>query len=141
MYNNFKQNTLFGAAMLAAVLVLVQSSAAGAPSHVMLADRPHPVYELKTAAAPEANKPLLISLVNKADGQPVSDGQVAVMRPVYLGIKASPSIQYVPVPLARDAYGNFVCPGEHHVPGERLTLRGTGPEGSSSVWLTLTVKS
>lgn len=137
-------NTFAKAAFAATVAVLmVPSAAAGNGPHRMSADygRPQPTYELKVDGAPAAGQPLVVSLVNRTDGQVVRGGEVVAMRPVYLGQKASPSIQWVPVMLTRDANGSFVCAADHHVPGQRLTLRGEGPAGTSPVWLTLTVKS
>lgn len=135
-------NTFAQAAFAATVAVLmVPSAAAGNGPHRMPADygRSQPSYELKVSGAPEVGRPLVISLVDQ--GQVVRDGEVVVMRPVYLGQKASPSVRWVPVALERDADGNFVCNGDHHVPGAQLTLRGEGPAGRSPVWLTLNVKS
>lgn len=131
------------AAATFAVVLAVQSASAGAPPHRMPAERSQtqPVYQLKVDGAPAMGQPLVITLVNQADGKAVRDGTVSVMRPVFLGIKASPMIQYIPVNLTRNADGNFVCSGEHHVPGARLTLRGTGPDSTSPVWLTLAVHS
>lgn len=135
-------NTFTQAAFAATVAVLmVPSAAAGNGPHRMPADygRPQPSYELKVNT-PVAGQPLVISLVNRADGQTVRDGEVSAVRPANLGPKAWPSVQWVPVMLTRDANGNFVCAGDHHVAGERMTLRGEGPSGAAPVWLTLTVK-
>ncbi len=132
--------TITHAAFAAAVL-LSSSAVAGSGPHRMAADygQPQPAYELKITGAPTVGKPLVVSLVDKADGHTVRGGEVTAMRPVNLGPKASPSIQWVPVMLTRDANGNFVCAGDHHVAGERITLRGEGPSGASPVWLTLAV--
>lgn len=130
------------AATIAAVLAM-QSASAGAPMHRMPAVNgpQQPVYQLKLNAAPKAGEPLVVTLVNQSDGQRVRDGAVTVLRVVFAGIKSSPMIRYVPMTLTRDADGSFACAGEHHVPGEQLTLRGTGPDGKSPVWLTVAVNS
>ncbi|HEY0281753.1 MAG TPA: hypothetical protein VGC27_03910, partial [Rhizomicrobium sp.] len=64
----------------------------------------------------------------------------AVMHRMALGIKASPAIQYVPMSLAADANGNFVCAGEHHHPGERLTFRVT-LQDEAAKWYNFQVRS
>jgi len=131
------------AAATIAVVLAMQSASAGAPPHHMPADygQPQSDYQLKVNGAPKVGEPLIVTLVNKSDGQLVRDGSVTVLRVVFAGIKASPMIRYVPMALTRDADGSFVCAGEHHVPSERLTLRGTGPDGKSPVWLTIAVNS
>lgn len=135
-------NTFTQVAFAATVAVLmVPSAAAGNGPHRMPADdgQPQPSYELKVSGTPEIGRPLVITLVER--GQIVHDGEVVAMRPVYLGQKASPSARWVPVALERDADGNFICSGDHHIPGGQLTLHGEGPAGRSPVWLTLDVKS
>ena len=132
-----KNQALFGAAALVAAFTM-QSALAGGPVHRMPADygRPQPAYQLKLVAA-EAGRPLVLSFRN-ANGQPVAGGEVAMVHPVNRGIKASPSIQYVPEVLARDANGNFVCMGKHRR-GDVVAFRGVGRAGASPVWLTVTI--
>lgn len=122
---------------LAAALLLTTPAIAGAPMHHLAASEPS--YELKTDGAPETGKPLFVTLVDRASGRVVTDGQVAVLRPVYRGPKAVPAIQYEPEALPRAADGRFVCASDHHVAG--VTLRGAGPAGTSPVWLTLKTNS
>ncbi len=131
------------AAATIAVVLAMQSASAGAPMHRMPAVNgpQQPVYQLKLNSAPKAGEPLVITLVNQSDGQTVRDGTVTVRRVIFAGIKSSPMIRYVPMALTRDANGSFECAGEHHVSGEQLTLRGTGPDGTSPVWLTVAVNS
>ena len=122
---------------LAAALLLTTSAVAGSPMHRLAASEPS--YELKTDGAPQAGKPLFVTLIDRASGSIVTNGQVAVMRPVYRGPKAVPAVQYEPEALPRTADGRFVCASEHHVAG--VTLRGAGPAGISPVWLTLKTNS
>ncbi len=126
------------AATFAAIFAM-QSASAGAPPHHMPADygQPQPVYQLKINAAPTAGAPIVIALVGR-DGNTVRGGEVAMFHAVNRGIKAVPMMQFVPVTLTRNADSSFVCE-EGHYPGERLTLRGTGPGGTSPVWLTIAV--
>lgn len=136
-------NSLNHTAFAAITAALMATPAlAGAAPHRMPADygRPQPVYELKISQAPVAGRAIVIALVDHSTGQAVIGGEVVAMRPVNHGPKASPMIQRVPEALSRNADGNFVCAGDHHVPGERLTLRGEGPGATSPAWLTLTVK-
>ena len=122
---------------LAAVLLLTTPAVAGSPMHRLAAAQPS--YELKTDGAPQAGKPLFVTLVDRSSGQVMTDGQVAVLRPVYRGPKAVPSIQYEAEALPQTADGRFVCASEHHAAG--VTLRGAGPAGMSPVWLTLKTNS
>jgi|GEM_PF-1369349 len=122
---------------LAAVLLLTTPAVAGSPMHRLAA--PQPSYELKTDGAPQAGKPLFVTLLDRASGRIVTDGQVAVLRPVFRGPKAVPAIQYVSEALPQTADGRFVCASEHHAAG--VTLRGAGPAGMSPVWLTLKTNS
>jgi glucose/arabinose dehydrogenase len=133
----FKNQALFGAAVLVAAFTM-QSASAGGPVHRMPADyhQTQRAYQLKLVASDVA-RPLVLTLLG-ANGQPVTDGEVAMVHPVNRGIKASPMIQYVPEVLARDANGNFVCMGKHHR-GEVVAFRGVGRAGASPVWLTVTI--
>ena len=133
----FKNQALFGAAAVVAAFTM-QSALAGGPVHHMPADygQPQPAYQLKLVAA-DAGRPLVLSFLD-ANGRPVAGGDVAMVHPVNRGIKASPSIQYVPEVLARDAHGNFVCMGKHHR-GEVVAFRGVGRAGTAPVWLTVTI--
>jgi hypothetical protein len=133
----FKNQALFGAAALVAAFTM-QSALAGGPAHRMPADygQPQPAYQLKLVAA-DAGKPLVLSFLD-ANGRPASGGEVAMVHPVNRGIKASPSIQYVPEVLARDTNGNFVCMGKHHS-GDVVAFRGVGKAGTAPVWLTVTI--
>ncbi len=125
-----------------AALLALQSASAGPPAHRMPAayGQKQPTYQLKVASAPVVGAPLVVTLINQADGQQVQGGEVTALRPVFLGPKASPMFHSVSVVLTRNADGSFVCAGEHHVAGERLTLRGAGPGDASPVWLTLKVQ-
>ncbi len=124
-----------------AAIVTLQSASAGTAEHRMPADygQPQPSYQLKINAPAVVGAPLVVTLVNQADGKVVQNGEITVQRPLFQGPKASPMIRFVPVMLTRAADGSFVCDGAHHVAGERLTLRGAGPGDASPVWLTLTV--
>ncbi|MDR3527272.1 MAG: hypothetical protein P4L57_08310 [Rhizomicrobium sp.] len=137
-------NTLKNTALIATVatLFVLQAASASTAGHRMPADytQAQPSYQLKINAPAVVGVPLVVTLINQADGKVVQNGDIAVMRPVFAGQKASPMIRYVPVMLTRAADGSFVCAGEHHVAGEELTLRGAGPGDAAPVWLTLTVK-
>jgi len=131
----------FRALLSAAAVATLMSMAAlaGGQTHRMPVDygQPQPTYQLKLVSAPQEGQPLVVALVD-AKGQQVGNGEVAMVHPVNRGIKASPMIQYVPEPLARDANGNFVCLGKHHR-GEVVAFRGAGPAGKSPVWLSVTI--
>ncbi len=132
------------AAALVAIVALTPSALAGSNGmHRMPADygKIQPVYDLQTNGAPEAGKPLVVTLVDRATGQAVPGGEVSVLRPAHHPLKASPAPQWIAVPLPRDGAGHFICAGEHHVPGSHIVLRGSGPNGTSPVTLDLTVKS
>jgi hypothetical protein len=137
--------TVFHFAFAASAATLLTSSAfAGAPIHRLptpLSASPstQPSYELKTDGAPQAGKPLVVWLEDRASGKIVSDGKVVMLRAVYRGPKAVPAIQYVREALPQDAAGRFVCAAEHHADGIRL--RGEGPAGNSPVVVTLAVHS
>ena len=122
-------------------LLLTTTAVAGTAPHRMPAGYPaaQPSYELKIDGVAQAGKPLVVSLVNQANGQAVPGGEVAVLRPVFRGIKAVPSIQWVAESLPRNADGKFVCAPEHHAEG--VTLRGVGPSGASPVWRNVPVHS
>lgn len=130
MYKSYR--ALLGALMITPAF-------AGGPVHRMPADygQPQPVYQLKLVAAPVAGQPIVVALLD-ANGRQVSNGGVEMVHAVNRGIKASPMIQYVPVPLAHDTNGYFVCMGKHHS-GEVVALRGFGPAGKASVWLNVTI--
>jgi hypothetical protein len=133
MYTN---RALFGA--LAAV-ILTTSAFAGAPIHRMpaAARGTEPVYQLKLVGTPVSGQPLVLALTD-ANGRAV-DGTVAMLRPVWRGVKALPMIQETPVALTRDAAGDFVCAHDHHA-GDVVAFRALGPDGQS-VRLTVTVNS
>ena len=125
-----------------AVATLLSSSAfAGAPMHRLAASpsETQPTFELRTDGMPEPGKPLVVSLVDQASGKLVTDGQVVVLRPVYRGQKAIPSVQWIAETLPQTADGQFVCAAEHHATS--VTLRGAGPAGAAPVWLTLSTHS
>jgi hypothetical protein len=130
----YTYHALFGA--LAAV-ILTTSAFAGAPIHRMPADArgTEPVYQLALVGAPVSGKPLVVALTD-ANGHAV-DGSVAMLRPAWRGVKAFPMIQYVPVALARDAAGDFVCAHEHRA-GDVVAFRALGPDGKP-VRLTVTI--
>jgi hypothetical protein len=129
--------TLVIAAVSAAVLSV--SALAGSGPHRMPATAPAaaPAYLLQLDGPASADRPLIVSLVDRATGVPVTGGAVAMMRPVYRGPKAVPGIQWVAQTLPRTADGHFVCAAEHHASG--VTLRGEGPSGET--WLSVPVHS
>lgn len=131
MYTN---RALFGA--LAAV-ILTTSAFAGAPIHRMpaAARGTEPAYQLKLVGTPVSGQPLVLALTD-ADGR-AADGTVAMLRPVWRGVKASPMIQNMPIPLVRDANGDFVCAHEHRA-GDVVAFRALGPDGKP-IRLTVTV--
>lgn len=124
-----------------AALLLTTTAVAGTAPHRMPAGyaATSSSYELKIAGVAESGKPLVVSLVDQATGQAVAGGKVAVMRAVFRGNKAVPSIQWVAESLPQSADGSFVCAAEHHAEG--VTLRGDGPSGESPVWLRVPVHS
>jgi hypothetical protein len=131
----YMKHALFGA--LAAV-ILSTSAFAGAPIHRMPAAvrGTESAYQLKLVGAPVSGKPLVLALTD-ANGRTV-DGTVAMLRPIWRGVKAFPMIQNVPVALTRDAAGDFVCAHEHRA-GDAVAFRAFGPDGKTPVWLTVTV--
>lgn len=139
--SSFKNTTLIATF---ATLFVLQSASAGTAEHRMPADygqkQTQPSYQIKLNAEALVGVPLQVSLVDPANGQVIQGSQITLLRPVFLGQKASPMLRFVPVMLTRNADGSFVCDGEHHVAGQRLTLRGAGPGDVSPVWLTITVK-
>jgi hypothetical protein len=124
-----------------AALLLTTTAVAGSAPHRMPAGytATQSSYELKITGVAETGKPLVVSLVDPATGQAVPGGGVAVMRAVFRGNKAVPSIQWVAESLPRNADGKFVCAPEHHAEG--VILRGVGPSGTSPVWLNVPVHS
>jgi len=122
-------------------LLLTTTAVAGSGPHRMPAGytATQSSYELKIAGVAKVGEPLIVSLVDQATGQAVSGSEVAVMRAVFRGNKAIPSIQWVAVSLPRNADGTFVCAPEHHAAG--VMLRGEGPSEVSSVWLNVPVHS
>ena len=124
-----------------AALLLTTTAVAGTSPHRMPAGytTTQSSYELKIAGVAESGKPLVVSLVDQTTGQAVPGGEVAVMRAVFRGNKAVPSIQWVAETLPRSTDGTFVCAPEHHAEG--VTLRGEGPSGVSPVWLNVPVHS
>lgn len=124
-----------------AALLLTTTAVAGTAPHRMPAGytATQSSYELKVDGVAEAGKPLVVSLVDPVTGQAVRGGEVAVMRAVFRGNKAVPSIQWGAESLPRNADGNFVCAPEHHAAG--VTLRGEGPSGESPVWRNVPVHS
>jgi hypothetical protein len=134
--------TIFYTAVSAIAAALLSNSAiAGTAPHRMPANvaTAQPVYELKLDGAAWTDRPLIVSLVDRATGKAVIGGDVAMMRAVYRGPKAVPSIQWVAETLPRNADGTFVCASEHHT--AQLTLRGEGPSGKAPVWLNVPVHS
>ena len=140
--NRISKNALWASNFAFAVAVSFGAAQAGAPTHVMPASANHSAarYDIQVSAVPEMGKPVNVRLVDQDTGSDVSGGRVAVMRPVYMGIKASPAIQYVPVALPSDGHGGFLCAGDHHHPGGRLTFRGNLPD-EDAVWRDVQVKS
>jgi hypothetical protein len=111
--------------------ILTSASLAGAPMHRMVSDQP--AYEIQLDGKLTVGKPLYLRLVDKASGQAVEGGEVAVLRPVYAGPKTP--VRFEVQALPHDAQGRFVCASEHHAAS--VTLRGAGPAGASPVWMSI----
>lgn len=136
MNSNLKRMVTVGAV---AVTLMAGTQTANAGAGQWL--QPRTIYELKISAAPETNVPLVVALLDEY-GRVVKDAQVVLMRPVFhRDGKWVHGTAYMPEALEQQSDGTFVCPGEHHVSGEVLTLRGTGPDDTSPVWLSVTVKN
>ena len=136
--NTISKTALFAtAAALAATFAAAQ---AGAPTHVMPAGKPSARYDVSLSAEPQMGRPVLVKLIDRDTGKAVAGSRVAMLRPVYLGIKASPMIQNVPMLLPADGHGAFVCSADHHHPGALITFRATAPNGDT-VWHDVQVKS
>ncbi len=136
--NTISKTVLFAAAAtLAATFTAAQ---AGAPAHVMPASKASARYDVSLSAEPQTGQPVLVKLIDRDTGKAVAGSRVAMMRPVYLGIKAVPTIQNVPMLLPADGHGAFLCSGEHHHPGALITFRATAP-GGDAVWHDVQVKS
>ena len=135
--------TISKTALLAAATALAATFAAaqaGAPTHVMPASKASARYDISLSAAPVMGRPVLVELVDRDTGKAVAGSRVAMLRPVYLGIKALPMIQNVPVLLPADGHGAFVCSADHHHPGAHITFRATAP-GGDAVWHDVQVKN
>jgi hypothetical protein len=134
--------TIFYTAVSAIAAVLLSTSAiAGTAPHRMPVNvaTAQPVYELNLDAAARSDRPLIVSLVDRATGMAVTGGEVVMLRPVYRSLKGQPSVQWVGETLPRNADGAYVCASEHHATG--VTLRGEGPSGNAPVWLDVPVHS
>ncbi len=140
--NRISKYALWATSFAFALATSFGAANAGAPTHVMPASANHATarYDIRVSAVPEKGKPVIVRMVDKDNGSDVLGGRIAMLRPVYLGIKASPTVQNVPVLLPSDGHGGFVCAGNHHRPGGRLTFRGSLP-GEDAVWRDVQVKS
>jgi hypothetical protein len=132
---------IYTAVSAIAAVLLSTSAVAGTAPHRMPTDvaTAQPAYELKLDGAARTDRPLIVSLVDRATGATVANGEVAMLRPVYRSLKGQPNVQWVAETLPRSADGNFVCASEHHATG--VTLRGEGPSGEAPVWLDVPVHS
>ena len=138
--NRISKNALLATTLAAAFVTTLGAALAGAPSHVMPKAQLPAAYDLRLSAAPEEGKPLLVTVVDPSTGAPIAGSRVVVMHRMELGIKASPAVQYMPMSLPADGNGNFVCAGEHHHPGERLTFRVT-LQDEAAKWYNFQVRS
>jgi hypothetical protein len=136
--NTISKTAFFAAA--AALAATFAAAQAGAPTHVMPASKASARYDVSLSAEPQMGRPVLVTLIDRDTGKAVAGSRVAMLRPVYLGIKASPTIQNVPMLLPADGHGAFVCSADHHHPGAHVTFRATAP-GGDAVWHDVQVKS
>jgi hypothetical protein len=127
--------------LLGAVLA-VSFGAAQAGSNYGVVAAPHTVaaqaYDIQLSGTPAAGKSVTVRLIDRATGNALQGGSLAVERLAYVGLKAAPMIRVAAVPLPSQGDG-FVCSGAHHAAGGRVTLRASLP-GQAPVWQSFDVQ-